>query len=61
MFVIEIVTRVRYPKDCYHTVYNIKKTKGGKTAPPPAVESSYHSEGGHSVPQRRGGRKNKRF
>jgi len=61
MFMIERVTGVRYPKDCSHTVYNIKKTKGGKTAPPPAVESSYHSEGGHSVPQRRDGRKKKRF
>jgi len=61
MFMIERVTGVKYPKDCNNTVYNIKKTKGGKTAPPPIAESSYHSEGSHNVPQRRGGRKKKRF
>jgi len=61
VFMIERVTGVRYPKDSYHTVYNIKKTKGGKTAPPPAVESSHHSQEGPSEPMRRGGRKKKRF
>jgi len=46
MFMIERMIGVRYPKDYYHIVYSIKKTKGGKTAPPPAVESPYHSQEG---------------
>jgi len=61
MFMIERVTGVKYRKDCYHTVYNIKKTKGGKIAPPPAVESSYHSQEGASEPLWIGGRKKKCF
>jgi len=27
MFMIERVTGFKYPKDCYHIVYNIKKPK----------------------------------
>jgi hypothetical protein len=40
MFIIKRVIGVRYLKDCYHTVYNRKKTKGGKTTPPPREFSS---------------------
>ena len=61
MFVIERVTSVRQPKNCYHIVCNIKKTKGDKTAPPPTVEGSYHSQEGADEPLRRGGTKKKCF
>ena len=30
MFMIERVSSQRFPKDCIHGVYNIKKTHGGK-------------------------------
>jgi hypothetical protein len=66
MFKIERVTGQRFSKDCFHTVYNIKKTHGGRGG---SGTAAYHSSGGTSfahidIPEssRSGGkRKNKKF
>jgi hypothetical protein len=66
MFMIERVTRQRFPKDYFHTVYNIKKTHGGRGG---SRTTAYHSSEGTSfahrdIPEssRSGGkRKSKKF
>jgi hypothetical protein len=66
MFMIERVTGQRFLKDCFHTIYNIKKTHGGRGD---SGTIAYHSSGGTSFAHRdipessRSGekRKNKKF
>jgi hypothetical protein len=66
MFMIERVTGQRFPKDCFHIVYNIKKTHGGRRG---SGTTAYHSSGGTSFAHRDileffgsgGKRKNKKF
>jgi hypothetical protein len=66
MFMIERVTGQRFLKDCFHIVYNIKKTYGGRGG---SGTATYHSSRGTSFAHRdilessrsSGKRKNKKF